>query len=91
MIQDSSVSIALVHGLDVHGSVPERGKRFCSTVFSPALGPTKPPLQWLLRAFSLGLKWQGSEADRSPPASAEVRNGGAIRPLPICDYDVVLN
>jgi hypothetical protein len=33
------------------------------------------------RAYS-GLKQQGREADHSPPSSGEVKNGGAIPPLP---------
>jgi hypothetical protein len=33
-------------------------------------------------APSPGVKWQGREADHSPPPSAEVKNGGAIPPLP---------
>jgi hypothetical protein len=32
--------------------------------------------------FSLGVKRPGHEADHSPPSSAEVKNGGAIPPLP---------
>jgi hypothetical protein len=32
----------------------------------PALGPTQPPIQWISWAFSLGVKWPGCEADRSP-------------------------
>jgi hypothetical protein len=35
------------------------------------------PIQWVP-----GIKRQGREADRSPPSSAEVNNGGAIPPLP---------
>jgi hypothetical protein len=38
-----------------------------------ALGPTQPPLQWVPGALSLGVKWQGYEADHSPPSSAEVK------------------
>jgi hypothetical protein len=40
----------------------------------PALGPTQPPIQWVPEALSLGVKRPGSEADYSPPSSAEVRN-----------------
>jgi hypothetical protein len=29
-----------------------------------------------------GLNWQEREADHSPGSSAEVKNGGAIRPVP---------
>jgi hypothetical protein len=32
--------------------------------------------------FPWGVKWPGSEADHSPPSSAEVRMRGAIPPLP---------
>jgi hypothetical protein len=42
-----------------------------------ALGPTQPSIQWVP-----GVKWQGREADHSPPSNAEVKNGGAIPPLP---------
>jgi hypothetical protein len=45
-----------------------------------ALGPTQPPIQWVQRAISPGLKRLVCEADHSPPSSAEVRNGGAIPP-----------
>jgi hypothetical protein len=33
-------------------------------------------------AVSLGVKWLEPEADHSPPASAKVKNGGAIPPFP---------
>jgi hypothetical protein len=38
----------------------------------PALGPTKPPIQWVVGALSLGVKLPGRETDHSPPSSAEV-------------------
>jgi len=38
-----------------------------------ALGPTQPPIQWVLRALSLGIKRPGCEADHSPPPSAKVK------------------
>jgi hypothetical protein len=38
-----------------------------------ALRPTQPPIQWVAGALSLGVKRQGSEADHSPPSSAEVK------------------
>jgi hypothetical protein len=46
------------------------------------MGPTQPPIQWVPGALSPGVKRQGSVADHSPPSSAEVKNGGAIPPLP---------
>jgi len=37
------------------------------------LGPTQPPIQWVLGALFLGVNHPGSEADHSPPSSAEVK------------------
>jgi hypothetical protein len=37
------------------------------------LGPTKPPIQWIPVALSLGVKWPGREADHSLPSSAKVK------------------
>jgi hypothetical protein len=45
-----------------------------TTVSRTVLGPTQPPIQWIARAISLGVKWLGREADHSPPSSAEVKN-----------------
>jgi hypothetical protein len=40
-----------------------------------AMGPTHPPVQWVLRALSLwGLKQLGNEDDYSPPSYTEVKN-----------------
>jgi hypothetical protein len=53
-----------------------------STASGPALGLTQPPTQWVPEALSPGVRWQLLEADHSPPSGAEVKNGGAINPLP---------
>jgi hypothetical protein len=45
-----------------------------TTVSRPALGPTQLPIQWVPEGLYLGLKRHGSEADHSPPSSAEVKN-----------------
>jgi hypothetical protein len=45
-----------------------------TTASRTALGPTQPPIQWVLGALSLGVKRSGREADHSPPFSAEVKN-----------------
>jgi hypothetical protein len=44
-----------------------------TTAFRIALGPTQPPIQWVPRILSLGVKRLGCEADHSPPSSAEVK------------------
>jgi hypothetical protein len=47
-----------------------------------ALGPTQPPIQWVSGFLSQGVKSPGRVADHSSPSTAEVKNGGAILPLP---------
>jgi hypothetical protein len=44
-----------------------------TTVSTPALGPTKPPIQWIPGTLSLDVKRPGREADDSPQSSAEVK------------------
>jgi hypothetical protein len=70
----SSVGVVTGYGLDGRGV----GVRvLLSTLCRPVLGPTQPHIQWIP-----GVKRPGCEADHSPPTTAEVRNGGAIPPLP---------
>jgi hypothetical protein len=57
-------------------------RSFSSDIDRLTVGPTQPSVQWVLGALSPGVKWQGREADHSPPSSAEVNNGGTIPPLP---------
>jgi hypothetical protein len=67
------------YGLKGRGSIPGRGKVFLFSIASrPALGPTQPPIQWVLWALSPGVKWPGHEADHSPSSAAQVKNGGPI-------------
>jgi hypothetical protein len=44
-----------------------------TTAFRPALGPTQPPIERVPEALFLGVKRPGSETDRSPSLSAEVK------------------
>jgi hypothetical protein len=39
-------------------------------------------IQWVPGDLSAGLRWPGRETNHSPPFSAEVKNIGAIPPLP---------
>jgi hypothetical protein len=54
-------------------------------LFSMGSGPTlrsnQPPIQWVPRAVSPGVKPLGCEVYYSPPSSAKVKNGGAMPPL----------
>jgi hypothetical protein len=45
------------------------------------MGYTQPPVEWVPWTVYQRVKRSGSEADHSPPSSAEVKNGGAIPPL----------
>jgi hypothetical protein len=53
-----------------------------STASRPTLGATQTPIQWVPWAFLQGVKRPGREADHSSPSSAEIKNFGAIPPLP---------
>jgi hypothetical protein len=76
---DSSVGIVT----DGRGSNPGRGKIFLfSTSSTPAPGPNQPPIQWVSEAIFQGVERSERKADYSPPSSAEVKNDGAIPPLP---------
>jgi hypothetical protein len=61
--------------MDDQGSIPGRGK-ICpsSTASRPDLRPVQPPIQWVPAAISSGVTRPGREA--------EVKNGGAMPPLP---------
>jgi hypothetical protein len=68
--------IALGWGLDDRGFESRQGLGIFlfTTVSRQALEPTQPPIQWVPRALSLGIKWPGREADHSLPSSAEIKN-----------------
>jgi hypothetical protein len=69
-------TVALGYGLDDPGFESRQclGIFLITTTSRPALGPTQPPIQWVPEAHFLGVKWPGSEADHSPPSSAEIKN-----------------
>jgi len=46
------------------------------------LGPTLPPIQWVPRALSLGVKRPGSATDHSSPSSAEVKKSWSYTSTP---------
>jgi hypothetical protein len=53
-----------------------------TTVSRPAMGPTQPPIQWVLVALSLGVKCPTYEADYSPPTGAEVKSAWSYTSTP---------
>jgi hypothetical protein len=71
-VSDSSVGIATSYGLDDRGAGVRVlvGSRIFSTSSTPALGSTQPPIQWVPRVISPGVKWPGRETEHSPLTSA---------------------
>jgi hypothetical protein len=70
-LNSSSVGAATGYGLDglragVYVLVGARLSR-------PGLGPTQPPIQWVLMALSPGVKRPGHETDHLPPSSVVVK------------------
>jgi hypothetical protein len=53
-----------------------------STASRLTLGPTQPPIQWMLGALSLGFKQLERESDHSLLSSAKIKNCRAIPSLP---------
>jgi hypothetical protein len=45
-----------------------------TTASRMALGPTHPPIQWVIEALSLQVKRPGRETDHPPPYIVEVKN-----------------
>jgi hypothetical protein len=71
---DISIGIAAGYGLDGRGSIPGRGKT--DWLWDPASYPVGTG-----GSFP-EFKAAGRETDHSPPSSAEVKNTGAVDPLP---------
>jgi hypothetical protein len=62
-----------------------------STVFRPKVGPTKPPIQWALKALSRDIKCEVFVADCLTLSSADDMRGGFVPPIPISLHDKVLS
>jgi len=65
----SSVGIATDYGLDGPGSNPGGNEIFRPS--RPALGPTQPPVKWVLGLYRDKVR-PGRAADHSPPSNAAV-------------------
>jgi hypothetical protein len=69
--RDSSVGIAICHGLDSPGIESRWGARFSAPIQA---GPGAHPSSYRMSTGSfLGVKWPGRGSDRPPPSSAEVK------------------
>jgi hypothetical protein len=82
---DSSFSIVtwLQAGRPRFDSRQRKGKGFSLRPASRLdLGPTQPPIQWVLGAPFPGVKRPGREADHSLPPSAEIKNAWSYTSTP---------
>jgi len=80
----------LCYGLDDRVSIPGRGNCeifLFTTTSRPALRPTQSPTRWVPGLLPHAVKRLGSEADHSPPCSAEVKNAWSYTST----HDVMLN
>jgi len=78
------IVIALGYELDDWGfeSLLGLGIFLLTTASRQALGPTHPPIQWVLGALSLGIKRPGRDAQHWHPSSAEVKNAWSYTCIP---------
>jgi hypothetical protein len=89
---DSSVGIETGYKLHGRGSILGRSKRFsvlCS--IQTGSGPHSSSYPIAAGAVSPCVKRHWIEADNTPPSSVEIKNGGAIPPIPIRLYGMVLD
>lgn len=82
--RDGSVGIAMIYGLGRLGFDSRKGQELLLHYAASisALKHTLSPTEWVLGAFSSGLKRLGRVAHQSPPSSTENKNGEAIPPFP---------
>jgi hypothetical protein len=85
--EHSSVGIEMAYVLDGHGSIPGTARNF-SLLHSIQIGSGAHRATY---PMGTGVTRLWREADHSPPSSAEVKNGGAIPPLPVRLHGVVLH
>jgi hypothetical protein len=75
--QNSSAGIATDSGQDGQGSIPSRAR--VSLLHSVHTGSGAQPA---FRPLGAETSFSGGKADHTPPSTAEVKNSGAIPPLP---------
>jgi hypothetical protein len=91
-LDSCSFGVATGYGLEGRNSIPISGRNVSILHRFPTgcgAHPTSHPVG--TGGFFSRVKRQGLEADHSPPSNAEVKNGGAVPPVPIRLHGVVLN
>jgi hypothetical protein len=64
-LQVGQPGFSLWHGLGIF---------LFATMSRLTLWSSQPPIQWILRALSLGIKWLGYEANHLPQSSTKIKN-----------------
>jgi hypothetical protein len=73
--RDKSVGIATRYGLNGEVRLPAGARGYlCSPTSRPALGPTQPPMSWVPRALSPGIKQPGRQDDHTASYNGGVEN-----------------
>jgi hypothetical protein len=82
--RDRAVESATVLGLDGWGLIPYMRQHIFlfSIAVRATLGLARSPIQWVPGALYPEVKRPKRETNQSSPSSAEVKNSGAIPPLP---------
>ena len=61
---------------------------YTSKASSPAMRPTKPPIQWILKYLFPGIECVGHKADHSLLSDVEVKNAWTYTFTPLCAFIV---
>jgi hypothetical protein len=91
---DTSGGTRTVYGLDGRARSSSPGgieNVYFSMSCRPALGPTQPPIQWVPRAVSSGVKRSGYEPDHSPTSVEDKKTPFYATTHPLRLYGIVFN
>jgi hypothetical protein len=89
--RDSIVGVAKGYGLDGQDSTADRGKRFSLHIAYAGSGAHPASYTIDARNSSPRLELPGREADHSTLSNTEIKNSGAMPPLPMRLHGKVLN
>jgi len=84
------LGIAIGYGPMTRVRFPAKVIFVFTTAFRPSVGFTHPPVQWITGVSSLGIKWEGSDADHYHRLVLGMRISGATLLPPIRFHGMVL-